>query len=279
MKIAFCGYDFFSASLSEILARGHNVYRIFTVPCDNRVDFNQYIYAIGSEHNIPVTEERITPQTIEQLRAEGCDLLITAAYFYKIPPLTDAGIRGINVHPTLLPIGRGAMPLPWTILTDQRVSGITVHKLTQDYDAGDILLQEPFAVEPRERIESLSAKAQIKAKEVLPRVLENFASYWHDARPQSGPVSHWERLTKEQRTLDWTQSVNDLDRLSRALGKFGCFATFDDRNWWVYGVSAWHQSHNYQPGSVVHKTNTEMIVAAADGLVSLLYFQPIKRAA
>lgn len=277
MKIAYCGYDFFSASLREILARGHNVYRIFTVPCDNRVDFNQFIYAIGNDYNVPVSEERITNQTIEQLRLESCDVLITAAYFYKIPSLDGSGIRGVNIHPTLLPIGRGEMPLPWTILTDQRLSGITVHKLTQDYDAGDILLQEPFAVDPRERIESVSAKAQLKAKEVLPRVLENFASYWHDARPQAGTISHWDRLTKEQRTLDWNRDVADLDRLCRAVGKFGCFATFDDRDWWVYGLIGWQQPHNYQPGSVVHKTNTETIVAAADGLVSVLYCQPIKR--
>jgi methionyl-tRNA formyltransferase len=277
MKIAYCGYDFFSAGLQELLATQHEIQRIFTVPCDNRYNYNQYIYQTGRKHGIPVSEQRIDSQVLEQLQSENCELLITAAYYYKIPDLSCTGMKGINVHPTLLPVGRGVWPLPWTILTGQSQSGVTLHKLTPEYDSGDILLQKAFPLTDNECLESLSAKVQLMAKSMIVDVVDNLEHYWQSAQPQAGALSIWNQPSTDQRTLNWHKSVADLDRICRAFGKFGCFASFDDQSWVVYGLIGWQQLHSHEPGAVVHKTNTEMIVAAGDGLVSLLYFEPAAR--
>ena len=274
MKIAYCGYDFFYACLNELLAGQHDVYRVFTFPCDNRFNFNQYIREICDKHHVYLSEQRLDESVIKELENQGCDLIITAGYRYKVPDLSKPKIRGINVHPSLLPRGRGIWPLPWTILTSQQQSGITIHKLSQEYDAGDILLQESFPLMADETLESLSAKAQLLAKKLLVKVVADFDYYWGDAQPQTGDAIEWGLPDKAQRTLDWNLSIENLDRICRAFGKFGCFATFNNNNWIVFKLNAWKQSHTYAIGSVIHKTNTEMIVAARDGLVSLLYFEP-----
>lgn len=275
MKIAYCGYDFFSASLRALLNADKNVYRVFTVPNRGAANSNQYIYEIAKHFDIPVSEERITSEIIQQLQDEGCELLITAAYNYKIPPLNATNIKGINVHPSLLPEGRGEWPLPWIILTQQQTSGITIHKLTEEYDAGDILYQENFPVDEQECLETLSAKVQMCARDRLLDVVNDFDHLWQKAKPQQGQVTHWGIPSNEQRTLDWQFGIDRLDRICRAFGKFGCYATFDNQQWIVYSLRAWKQAHDYTIGEVVHKTSTEMIVAAADGLVSLIYFQKI----
>jgi methionyl-tRNA formyltransferase len=274
MKIAYCGYDFFSQCLQTLLSRGEDVYRAFTFECNNRFDFNQYLTEICQQHSIPLTDKPIDVDTLKQLQEEGCELLITAGYPHKIPDLTGTGIKGINFHPTLLPIGRSPWPLPWTILTGQERSGVTIHKLTPEFDAGDILLQEDFPLESNENLESLSAKHQILARTMLPRLMENFSEYWQNASPQEGDHSYWPRPTDADRTLDWNTTVSQLDRLSRSFGKMGCYGKFDGQYWLVYRLLAWPTHHHAGAGTVVHKTNTEIIVAAADGLVSLQYFEP-----
>lgn len=274
MKIAYCGYDFFSQCLQALLSQGDNVYRVFTFDCDNRFDFNKYITDICRENTIPFTAQAINQQDIEQLQADGCKLLITAGYRYKIPSLSGTDIKGINIHPTLLPTGRGPWPLSWTILTGQERSGVTIHKLTEEYDAGDILLQEDFAVGTDENLESLSAKTQILAKSMLPKVMNDFSNHWQNAKEQGNDYSYWPRPTNAERTLDWNNDVSQLDLLCRAFGKMGCYANFDGKFWLVYRLVAWPTRHDYEPGIVVHKTNTEMIVAASDGLVNLQYFEP-----
>jgi methionyl-tRNA formyltransferase len=47
----------------------------------------------------------------------------------------------INFHPALLPLNRGANPSNWTILNNQRKTGITFHFVTKDVDAGEIIEQ------------------------------------------------------------------------------------------------------------------------------------------
>jgi len=272
MKIAYCGYDFFSASLRTILDANKNVYRLFTVPNRGTSNTNQCIKDIATQFDIPISEERINEQTIQQLQEEGCELLITAAYNYKIPSLESSSIKGINVHPSMLPQGRGEWPLPWIILTQQQQSGISIHKLTQEYDAGDILFQHSFPVDQLECMETLSAKVQMHAREWLLEVINDFDNLWQNAKPQTGEVVYWGIPPREERTLDWQFNIEKLDRICRAFGKFGCYATFDEQQWMVYLLKGWKQSHNYAVGEVVHKTSTEMIVAANDGLVSLIYF-------
>lgn len=274
MKIAYCGYDFFSQCLQVLVSRGDDVCRVFTFDCDNHFDFNQYLAEICRENTIPLTDKAITPDDIMQLQSEGCELLISAGYRYKIPDLSGTGIKGINFHPSLLPVGRGPWPLTSTILTEQEFSGVTIHKLTPEFDAGDILLQEDFALEVDDNLESLSAKYQILAKTMLPRLMEDLPAYWQNAFPQKGKKIYWLRPNDADRMLDWGSGVSQIDRTCRAFGKMGSYCKFDGKYWLVYRLLAWPANHDAEVGTVVHKTNTETIVAAADGLVSLQYFEP-----
>ena len=113
---------------------------------------------------------------------------------------------------------------------------------------------------------------QMAAKGFLLDTLNHFDELWDDAKSQSGDASHWGMPTTEQRTIDWHWPVEKIDCMCRAFGKFGCFATFSNQQWVVFLVKTWKEAHDYEIGEVVHKTSTEMIVAASDGLVSVVYF-------
>ena len=53
----------------------------------------------------------------------------------------------------------------------------------------------------------------------------------------------------------------------------GSYCKFDNECWLVFRLLAWPTQHNVEVGTVAHKTNTEIIVAASDGFVSLQYFE------
>ena len=274
MKLAYCGFDFFSACLDAIHCEGHEVIAVFSANCRPPIPANRYICEFCDTYGISHFNSPVDKLAIEQLETQQCDVLITAAYDFKIPELEATNIKGINIHPTLLPVGRGIWPLPWTLLTDQVDTGVSIHKITQQMDAGDLLAQRKFRIDPEETLETLSAKVQILAKQMLPQVLEDLNNLWENAQPQSGEPVNWPNPSRDQRTIHWENRVADIKKLCRAFGKTGCFASFDDSNWIVYILEGWEQPHSYSVGSVVHKTSTEMIVAASDGLVSLLYFEP-----
>jgi len=72
------------------------------------------------------------------------DLLVSAVYGQMIPweCITHAPHGGINIHPSLLPRWRGADPIPWTILSGDAQTGVSIVTLSKNFDEGKIIAQK-----------------------------------------------------------------------------------------------------------------------------------------
>ena len=106
------------------------------------------IERIARERQIPLVRwlaDRDGP-AFELLRRTRPDLVCVASFPKLIPSnlVGDAPLGAINLHPSLLPRHRGPLPLFWTYYNDDRLAGVTVHRLTERYDAGDIVMQHGF---------------------------------------------------------------------------------------------------------------------------------------
>lgn len=87
----------------------------------------------------------------EALRAERPDLLVSWFWTRKLPLRWLAMPRGaLGVHPSLLPRHRGRNPYYWTIDSGDAETGVTVHRLEEEYDTGRILGSRSLAVGPRD---------------------------------------------------------------------------------------------------------------------------------
>ncbi|MBX7227757.1 MAG: hypothetical protein K1X55_17105 [Chitinophagales bacterium] len=270
MKVAFLGYDFFYGCIEQLVLDGHIFAWLFTYECDNKYNFNKKVLNLAYDKNAEIFVNKITVEDIKRIQGEGCDLIISAAYQYKIP-VFDGMPKCINIHPSLLPEGRGPWPLPHIILKEIKRSGVTIHKVVTDFDAGQILIQEAFDISSNENLESLSCKSQIVAKRLTSLLLNDFNFYWENSKPQSGG-EYWKAPTFDERTIKWTDTVEKIDRISRAFGKFDSFVEFDNKEWIVKDLTVWKEIHNFEIGFIVHKTNKEVVIAASDGFVCLRYF-------
>ena len=68
-------------------------------------------------------------------------MFIIAEYSYLVP---DTDVKyAINIHPTLLPNGRGPTPLPYLINAPE-FSGVTIHKICNKFDSGDIIYNPKY---------------------------------------------------------------------------------------------------------------------------------------
>ncbi len=98
MKIAYFGYDFFADCL-EVLLKEHQVLKVFSFNTDNKYNFNDKIIQLIGGLPISLQLGAVNLENICELEEQGCDLIISAAYPYKIP-VSDR-IRGINIHPAV----------------------------------------------------------------------------------------------------------------------------------------------------------------------------------
>jgi phosphoribosylglycinamide formyltransferase 1 len=81
--------------------------------------------------------------------------------------------RMINIHPSLLPaFGGGMDAVAQALARGVKVTGCTVHFVTEEVDAGPILLQAAVPVLPGDTVEALHARIQVEEHRILPEAIE-----------------------------------------------------------------------------------------------------------
>jgi phosphoribosylglycinamide formyltransferase-1 len=112
------------------------------------------------------------------LRERGVELVVNAGYDRILSPGFIAAFAGrvINIHPSLLPAFAGTMDAVERALAHGvKITGCTVHLVTDDVDAGPILLQAAVPVLPDDTASSLRARIQAEEHRILPEAIERIA--------------------------------------------------------------------------------------------------------
>jgi len=91
-------------------------------------------------------DNKIDKKTIEDLKPD----LIFSSYYRKIlkQEVLDIPKMGcINIHPAMLPFGRGPAPSLWNVLNGDSFAGSTIHYMIEAVDAGDIINQKQISID------------------------------------------------------------------------------------------------------------------------------------
>ena len=227
MKIAYAGFDLMCEAL-RALSEDNEIVKLFTCDVDGVYETNSGVIALAREKGAPYTLERLTPGDIDALISDGCGLLVSAGYYYRIP--VDPRLPMVNIHPSLLPYGRGAWPMPLAILDRLPVSGVTVHKTEESFDTGDILLQRSFALAGDETLDSFMDKVNALLPDMMRELTADFARLWGGARPQ-GEGEYQPQPDPDDYILSRGSTAEYADRVLRAFYGFPCRYTDGERSY------------------------------------------------
>jgi methionyl-tRNA formyltransferase len=142
------------------------------------------------------------------------------AYGKIIPKeILDAPKFGfINVHTSLLPKYRGAAPIQWALINGGKETGVTVFKLKETLDTGDIILQKSIKIEDDDNTETLSVKLFDLGGKLLLEALDLIKNGKAEYKPQKeADASYAELLRKESGIIDWHKSAIEIHNRIRAL--------------------------------------------------------------
>lgn len=149
----------------------------------------------------------------------GLDFIVVADYGVILPRevLDIPKIAPLNVHQSLLPKYRGTSPAPAAILAGDKKTGVTIIKMVEEVDAGDILSQEEYEMEPTETTDSLLTKLNQLGSQLVCKVIENYDSI--KPKPQDeAKATFTERMSKKDGQIDLENPPDPiiLDRMIRA---------------------------------------------------------------
>lgn len=161
-----------------------------------------------------------TPEFLDALRAWQPDLIVVAAYGRILPAtVLDLPPLGcINVHASLLPRYRGAAPIQWSILNGDVETGITIMQMSEEMDAGDILLQRATPIAPTETYGELQARLAGLGAQVLLEALDGLRRGTLKPVPQDpAQVSMAPMIHKADGRIDWQQPAERIACRVRAF--------------------------------------------------------------
>ncbi|MBQ9679743.1 MAG: hypothetical protein IJV48_03555 [Ruminococcus sp.] len=219
MKIAYAGFDLMYSAM-ESLSEHNKIMKLFTCAVDGVYETNDKVIALADRLGAPHTTDRISQSDIDALIRDGCELLVSAGYYYLIP--VDGRLPMVNIHPSLLPYGRGAWPMPLAILDRLPESGVTVHKTEVGFDTGDILLQRSFKLAEDETLDSFMDKVNAYLPDMMGKLTADLDSLWNNARPQ-GEGEYQTQPDPEDYVLSAEDTVKYADRVLRAFYGFPCY--------------------------------------------------------
>jgi methionyl-tRNA formyltransferase len=174
--------DFAVPSLKALTAHGHNVAAVITQPDRPRGRGRKLtpspVKLEALEHDLEVLqpEKASDVEFCETIRSKNPDLLVVVAYGQILKKiLLEIPRWGVlNIHASLLPRYRGAAPIQWAILNDDKVTGLTAMLMEEGLDSGPILLQESVPILPDEtagelhdRLSALSGSFLVKTLQGL----------------------------------------------------------------------------------------------------------------
>ncbi len=112
------------------------------------------------------------------LRAAGVEVIALAGYMRLLSDDFVARWRGriINIHPSLLPKYKGLDTHQRAIDAGDGVAGCSVHIVTEDLDAGEVLGQAEIPVLPGDTAEALATRVLAEEHRLYPRVLAEFVT-------------------------------------------------------------------------------------------------------
>ncbi|HNV86935.1 MAG TPA: methionyl-tRNA formyltransferase [Candidatus Omnitrophota bacterium] len=235
MKILFCGSSEFSMQPLERLAERHEMVAVITVPPKPRgrgldVIPNCVHEFARSKGILCKTPEKLKQtEIVRELGALNAEALVIASYGKILPSdwLALPKRVALNIHPSLLPKYRGAAPINWQIINWEIRSGVTIFRMDQGLDSGDIVAQEEVFLEEGEDALSLSKRLSRLSADMVLKVLESVEKGSASFVPQDPSLATYApKLKKEDGLIDWTKPAREISNRVRGLVPWPCAHTF-----------------------------------------------------
>ena len=193
-------------------------------------------------------------ESINIIRKINPDIIVVAAYgqLLKRELLNIPKYGCINVHASLLPKFRGAAPINWAIINGESITGITIMKMEEGLDTGDMIMKcEVEIIDDDDYLSMHNKLANIGSRlivKTMEDILNNNVSY----TPQDSTNSTYAPMIyKNTGKIDWSKSGKDIYNLVR-------------------GLKPWPIAHTDYNGENIKIHNVEYLIKQNDELNGLI---------
>jgi methionyl-tRNA formyltransferase len=279
LRLIFMGTpDFAVPTLIALAERRHTIAAVYTraaKPAGRGMDMQPSpIEREARRLGFPV----LTPATLKDaeaettFRAHKADAAVVVAYGLLLPkPILDVPRLGcFNVHASLLPRWRGAAPINRAIMAGDADSGVTIMKMNEGLDTGDMAMMERVSIGADMTAGDLHDTLARLGANLMPRALAALEPGSLAFMPQPGiGVSYAKKISKDETRIVWNGPWREVHDHIRGLSPFpGAWVEIGGVR-----VKVLRATKGEGTGTAGTVLDNELMIACADGAVRLVQVQ------
>jgi len=281
MKIVFMGTpDFAVETLKDLLeCSKHQVAAVITQPDKpkGRGNVMQFppVKELALKYQVPIYQPKKVrePEFVEVLKKIQPDVIVVVAFGQilskEILNLPKYGC--INVHGSLLPSYRGAAPIQWAIINGETETGVTIIRMDDGVDTGDMMKKSVVPIEKKDTGDSLFQKLSKLGGPLLLEVLDELEAGTAVFEKQEDSLSNYvKRLDKMTGKIDWKEPAEKIERLIRGLNSWpSAYTTLDGKTLKVWEADVLMQECAGECGTVVEVNKNCFFVKTGQGILAI----------
>ena len=279
-KIAFMGTPIFAVPiLKNIYQNGYEVSVVYTQPPRKSNRGQKFEKSPIHSFAETISFNIRTPDRLKNNKSEyeyfknlDLDLVVIVAYGIIIPQeflsLSKHGF--INLHASILPKWRGAAPIQRSIMSNDKETGISVMKINEKLDEGDVSHIFKINIEERENAQTLSDRLSALASEKISEVIDSILYKEVNFKPQDhSKATYAEKIKKTEGLIDWNNKAHDI------IGKINGLYPYPG-GYFIYGgerykiLKAEISFSNDQPGKVL---SSDLEISCGENSIKILEIQ------
>ena len=292
LRYAFFGSGVFAAECLELLSKWRVPSWIVTAPpaasgrgnIVSRTPVGKIASSLNGLREIHVLETASASSddaVLEMKRKLPVDFsfVIDFGHLIREPLLAwEEHIGCLNIHPSELPLYRGAATIQRALMDGARVIGVSIFKLAAMMDAGPVLFTERIEVDAGDDFGSLRKKAaEIGTGAFIRFALNNPPYSWTFKTQDESGATYARKISSAEERIDWRRPARSIVGLVRALSpKPGAWTTLRGKRLLVLSAreaSSAEEHETCRPGELrLERANS--LVGTGEGLVEIVTIQP-----
>ncbi len=239
-------------------------------------------YAEDNGIRVETPDSVNTEDFVNMLKDLEIDYIVVVAFGQLIKDVLLDNFKDkiINLHPSLLPLYRGASPMQFTLLNGDEKTAATAMLIEKAMDSGDILIQREMDIDPSDDYFDLEDKLGKIGAEAIRDALLNFDQVYENRIVQDDDkATYCTKIDKEMGRIDWNRTSRQiLDQIRALVGFPVAFFDYKGQNAKVHKASLGDLKG--KPGEILRADKKDKIViATGDGSIRIEKIQfPGKKA-
>ncbi len=277
MKLIYMGTPLFSlAPLKALKDHGFEITLLITQPDRRRgrkmqITYSELkTYALENDIEVFQPEDVNSHESIEKIKNTDADVIVVASYgqIIKEEILYMKKYHAINIHASLLPKYRGAAPVQAAIINEDKVTGITLMKMSKGLDTGNMLMTREIAIADDDTADTLTMKLSNLGAEMIVEYLAGLDTL-DEGTPQDDSKSSYVRMIKkEDAFIDFSESASKTEHIIRAMQPWPvAFTTYKGENMKIFSAAIVKDTSDKKIGTILNVNEDGILIKCKDDAI------------